>query len=72
MSETCEYQTERSLIHSRDFLIEFEWSVPGVEEENTEHDIMISILLHVTLLQVVYLLSGQVGQKLNAAAIALC
>ena len=38
MSETCEYQIERSLTHMsewRDYLIEFEWSVPGVEEENT-------------------------------------
>ena len=38
VSETCEYQTERSLTRMsewRDYLIEFEWSVPGVEEENT-------------------------------------
>ena len=38
MSETCEYQIERSLTHMserRDYLIEFEWSVPGVEEEKT-------------------------------------
>ena len=34
----CEYQIERSLTHMsewRDFLIAFEWSVPGVEEEIT-------------------------------------
>ena len=39
VSETCEYQIERSLTHMskwRDYLIEFEWSVPGVEEENIE------------------------------------
>ena len=38
VSETCEYRIERSLTHMskwRDYLIEFEWSVPGVEEENT-------------------------------------
>ena len=38
MSETCEYQIECSLTHMsvcRDYLSEFEWSVPGMDEENT-------------------------------------
>ena len=36
--EACEYQIKRSLTHMsewRDYLVEFEWSVPGVKEENT-------------------------------------
>ena len=38
VSETCEYQIERSLTHMsdwRDYLIEFKWSLPIVKEENT-------------------------------------
>ena len=42
MSETCEYQIERTLTHVSefgDYINEFQWSGPGVEEENTANKV---------------------------------